>query len=574
MQSIQHIDAAVTQLTATGQMFALEALEIRGHQYRSYLNQPQDLAAYYALMANHAAQDWVVHGPERYTYAQGLQHAAEFATVLQQRFQVRKGDRVAIAMRNNPQWMMAFMGITAIGAIVVPMNSWWTTEELDYGLRDSGARVVVVDPERAARMQPIASELGLSFIGVGEFGGTGVAAPDFMGLLQQVAGASMPTADTQPDDDIIIMYTSGSTGHPKGAVCTHRGVLAAIFSWLLMGNASNLAAGMGEQEDQGENPKEADSHRPCALMTVPLFHTTGSHSLFLLSLVIGRKIVLMHKWNVQEAMRLIEAERVTNFNGVPTMSAELQAAAQTSDYDLSSLREIFSGGAARPPDQVAKIAQTFRKSSAGSGYGLTETNALGAVNTGAFYVANPASTGRVVPAVTDFRIVDDTGREVPTGERGEVCISSPANVRGYWNKPEATAQAFVDGWFHSGDIGYMDEQGFLYIVGRIKEIIIRGGENISCIEVEAAIHQHEAVAEVAVFGLPDERLGEVVAAALVLRDGAVLETAQLQAFLGDHLAAFKIPKHIWVRAEALPRIASGKIFKRQLQADYTAELAN
>jgi acyl-CoA synthetase (AMP-forming)/AMP-acid ligase II len=566
MDSIQQIDAAVARLTAPGQMFALEDLEIRGHHYRGYVNQPPDLAAYYALMNNHAAKDWVVHGVERYTYAEGLQHAAEFATALQQRYRVGKGDRVAIAMRNNPQWMMAFMGITALGAIAVPMNSWWTTEELDYGLRDSGARLVVVDPDRAARLQPIAADLGLGFIGVGDFAHSGVEVEDFMGLLQEFAGASMPATDSHPDDDIIIMYTSGSTGHPKGAVCTHRGVLAAIFSWLLMGNAAKEVAGAGEGD--------GDTHSPSTLMTVPLFHTTGSHSLFLLSLVIGRKIVLMHKWDVQEAMRLIEAERVTNFNGVPTMSAELQAAARESTYDLSSLREIFSGGAARPPDQVGKIAKTFQKSSAGSGYGLTETNALGAVNTGAFYVANPASTGRVVPAVTDFRIVDDGGREQPVGERGEVCIRSPANVRGYWNKPEATRAAFVDGWFHSGDIGYMDAQGFLYIVGRIKEIIIRGGENISCIEVESAIHQHEAVAEAAVFGLPDERLGEVVAAALVLREGAVLDAPQLQAFLGDHLAAFKIPQHIWVRAEQLPRIASGKIFKRQLQADYAAELAN
>jgi acyl-CoA synthetase (AMP-forming)/AMP-acid ligase II len=307
-------------------------------------------------------------------------------------------------------------------------------------------------------------------------------------------------------------------------------------------------------------------------MSVPLFHATGSHSLFLLSLMVGRKIVLMHKWDVQEAMRLIEAERVTNFNGVPTMSAELQAAAADSPYDLSSLKEIYAGGAARPPDQVKKITDSFKGSSAGIGYGLTETNALGSVNAGAFYLAKPGSAGQPVPAVTDFRIVDEQGKELPAGEPGEVCIRSPANVRGYWNKPEATAAAFRDGWFHSGDVGYIDEEGFIYIVDRIKDIIIRGGENISCIEVEAAIYHHGAGDEAAVFGLPDERLGEIVGAAVVLREPGSLDADSLRDYLAEHLAGFKIPAHIWFHDDKLPRVGSGKIFKRQLKADYAAML--
>jgi acyl-CoA synthetase (AMP-forming)/AMP-acid ligase II len=233
----------------------------------------------------------------------------------------------------------------------------------------------------------------------------------------------------------------------------------------------------------------------------------------------------------------------------------------------------MAGGAARPPDQVGKISSTFKRASPGIGYGLTETNALGAVNAGALYVANPRSTGRVVPAVTEFRILGEDGRPLPLGERGEVCIKSPANVVGYWNKPEATAEAFVDGWFHTGDVGYMDADGFVYIVDRIKEIIIRGGENISCIEVEAAIYSHPAVHEAAVFGLPDERLGEIVGAAVVLREGASLDAAALREHVAQHLASFKLPAHVWFRSEALPRIASGKIFKRQLKADYAAELA-
>jgi acyl-CoA synthetase (AMP-forming)/AMP-acid ligase II len=292
----------------------------------------------------------------------------------------------------------------------------------------------------------------------------------------------------------------------------------------------------------------------------------------MLSLVIGRKMVIMHKWDAQEALRLIEQERITWFNGVPTMSAELQAAAETTSRDVSSLTEIMAGGAARPPDQVKKISGTFKKSAPGIGYGLTETNALGTVNAGALYIARPDSAGRVVPAVTQFRIVGEDGSALPAGARGELCIKSPANIVGYWNKPEATAEAFVEGWFHTGDVAYLDEEGFLYIVDRIKDIIIRGGENISCLEVEAAIYAHPGVHEVAVFGLPDTRLGEIVGAAVVVRTGVELTADELRADLGKHLASFKIPARIWFRTEQLPRIASGKIFKRQIKAEYAAQL--
>ncbi|MEP5763443.1 MAG: class I adenylate-forming enzyme family protein [Halieaceae bacterium] len=570
MQEIERLDQAVASLTAEGQLFALEDVQIRGDSYRSYLKQPRNLAAYLRLMQGHADKEFVVMGEERYTFASGFQHGAEFAVALRDRYGLAQGDRVAIAMRNNPQWMLGFIGACLAGGIVVPMNSWWTSEELEYGLEDCGAKLVLVDPERAQRLEPFAARLGLQLIGVGDFSRLALPVTDFMSLLGDFEGVSAPELDVDPDADACIMYTSGSTGHPKGAVQTHRSVLAALYSWLLLGNATNVAG-----RAAGKDAAEAGQtlvHSPCALMTVPLFHATGSHSLFLLSLIIGRKIVLMYKWDVQEAMRLIEAERVTNFNGVPTMSAELQAAAAESPYDLSSLKEIYAGGAARPPDQVKKISDSFKGSSAGIGYGLTETNAVGTVNSGAFYLAKPGSAGRAVPAVTDFRIVNEAGSEVAAGERGEVCIHSPANVRGYWNKPEATAEAFVAGWFHSGDVGYMDEEGFLYIVDRIKDIIIRGGENISCIEVEAAIYQHDAVLEAAVFGLPDQRLGESVGAAVVLNPGAILEAAALRAYLKEHLAAFKIPLHIWFHSEQLPRIASGKIFKRQLKADYAAVL--
>ena len=441
---LQQLEETVEQLTAVGAPFELDEVEIAGVSYRNYATMPANLGDYYKFMLAHGEKDFAVYQDERYTFNQGYQHSAEFAAALLDSYGIQKGDRVAILARNSPQWLMAFMGTTAAGAVAVPMNSWWTTEELDYGFEDSGAKVVVADRARANRLLPIAEKHGLQIISIDAFDGFEMSHRPFDALLEQYAGREMPEVAVAADDHASIMYTSGSTGHPKGALSSHRGVLTALYSWMLMGTASKMAA--------VDTPQDGEAFPPSALLTVPLFHCTGSHSAFLLSLIVGRKLVIMYKWDTDEALRLIETERVTYFNGVPTMSAELQVAAATSERDVSSLTDIYSGGAARPPDQVDKLAKTFKKSSPGSGYGLTETNALGAINTGAFYLARPTSTGRAVPAVTDFRIIDTEGESLATGERGEVCMKTPANVLGYWNKPEATAEAFVDGWFHTGDV--------------------------------------------------------------------------------------------------------------------------
>ena len=476
---LTRFDEVVASLTAQGQPFEVNSVHLDGVEYRNFATLPGNLGQYFMVMLQHAQKDFAVYLEERYTFAQGYQHSCEFGAALMQRYGLAKGDRVAILSRNNPQWMMAFIGITSVGGVAVPMNAWWTTEELDYGFADSGARIVVADRTRVERLVPIIKKLGLQIISIDDCSGLGIEHTPFAELLQEFAGASMPEVPVSLEDHATIMYTSGSTGHPKGALSSHRGVLSALYSWMCLGVATKMA-GTQETRDAGLPP--------AALVTIPLFHCTGSHSAFMLSLVVGRKMVIMHKWDAQEALRLIEQERITWFNGVPTMSAELQAAAETTSRDVSSLTEIMAGGAARPPDQVKKISGTFKKSAPGIGYGLTETNALGTVNAGAFYIARPDSTGRVVPAVTQFRVVGEDGSALPADARGELCIKSPANVVGYWNKPEATAEAFVEGWFHTGDVRYLDEEGFLYIVDRIKDIIIRGGENISCLEVEAAIY--------------------------------------------------------------------------------------
>ncbi|EED31430.1 long-chain-fatty-acid--CoA ligase [gamma proteobacterium NOR5-3] len=562
-EELQKIDAVVAQLTQQGAPFALETVTIDGAEYRSFSSAPPNMGAYFRFMLNHSQKTFTVYRDQRLTFGESYAQSAALARSLIDDFGVLPGDRVAILSRNNPEWMMGFIAALSIGAVAVPMNAWWTTEELDYGLRDSGAKVVIADRQRLERLVPLQKDLALKLIAVDDCSGLDLAFSQFQDLVDEHAGAEMPEVPVAPDDYATIMYTSGSTGHPKGALSSHRGMLSALYSWMLLGTSGKQAAG----------DTAPASFPPSGLLTIPLFHCTGSHTAFLLSLIVGRKLVIMHKWDVQEALRLIEEERITWFTGVPTMSAELQAAAAESDRDLSSLAEIYGGGAARPPAQVEKLATTFKHSSAGIGYGLTETNALGTINTGAVYRARPGSAGPPVPAVTDIAIFDEHDKPVAAGERGEVCIHSPANCLGYWNKPEATAEAFRDGWFHTGDVGYIDEEGFLFIVDRMKEIIIRGGENISCIEVEAGIYQHPSVSEAAVYGVPDERLGEAVAASVVLRDGQSLSTEDLQSFLREHIAGFKIPAYVRFHDEALPRIATGKIFKRQLKAEMSERLA-
>ncbi|MEM6545339.1 MAG: class I adenylate-forming enzyme family protein, partial [Pseudomonadota bacterium] len=329
---------AISELTAEGAPFAVANTSIGGNSYRVYESVPANVAEYFKFMLGHGDKDFAVYLNERYTFAEAYAQAAAFAHALQQDFGVKKGDRVAILSRNNPQWMISFIGILSIGAVAVPMNGWWTTEELDYGVQDSGSMLIVADKQRLERLAPLQAPLELTLIGIGDCAGVDARVHAYDDVVAKHAGKDMPEVAIEADDYATIMYTSGSTGHPKGALSSHRGIVSALYSWILLGLASRSVT--------PEN--EADSgFAPAGLVTVPLFHCTGSHTAFLLSLVIGRKLVIMHKWDAQEALRLIEEERITWFTGVPTMSAELQAAAAESDRDVSSLKEIYGGGAAR-----------------------------------------------------------------------------------------------------------------------------------------------------------------------------------------------------------------------------------
>ena len=558
------VEATIAGLTSPQGPFPILETDINGVSRRVFGGFPDSLRDYYGIGATHAEKDCMVDGERRFSFGDVLGQAAILSHALVDQYGVRKGDRVALAMRNAPEWCIAFMAITSAGAVAVPMNSWWQGEELVYGLQDSGASLVILDGARYARMADWLVESGLPVIGVDTGGGP---LPEGLNRLESLLSGApksgFPEVEIGPEDLALILYTSGSTGAPKGVFSTQRNVLSALVTWLVAGIAVATVQGT-----IGEEPEI----QPAILLAIPLFHVTGLHSLFLLSLALGRKIVMMRKWDVDVALELIQAEKITNFNGVPTMSMELMNHPRLEDYDVSSLVEISSGGAERPAEQVGTLIERFPGAMPSVGYGLTESNAVGCLSGQKDYVIRPGSVGRPTAPLVELRIIDPEDNEVAQGESGEICFRSPAIASGYWNSPEASAEVFNDGWVRTGDVGYQDEEGFLYIVDRLKDIIIRGGENISCLEVEAALYTHPEVLEAAVFSIPDERLGEVVGSAVMTHSGKALETEQMQAYLGERLAAFKIPQHIWCQAEPLPRIAAGKISKKQIRSEMIERL--
>lgn len=556
---MSELQDVVDHLTGPDGEFPVGQEDINGISYKVFLTQTSNLREYFIRAGQFGETPFLVYEDERYTFAETLGKAARLAHALRSEYNLRKGDRVAIAMRNYPEWIFSLIAITVSGGVVVPMNSWWTADEFEYGLQDCGAKIVICDVERADLFKGFQDKLNLSLI-VAKAGDAPLAkgAAHFDDVIEGLRTMMFPNVPIHPDDDASILYTSGSTGHPKGVVSTHRGILSTLTNWGVMGVARSVVAGTF-----GEVPER----QPATLMSVPLFHVTGCHSIFLLSMSGGRKVVLMYKWDPIKAFELIEREEITNFLGVPTMSFEMLQHPEREKYNLSSLLEMSSGGAARPPEHVKLITEKMPESPPTTGYGLTETNALGALLSGEDYVAKPNATGYPTKPLIEMKLMDEAGREVPTGERGEIWIKSTANFRAYWNNPEATAEAFTDGWFHSGDIAYFDEDGVVFIVDRAKDIVIRGGENISCLEVEAALYEHGDVFEAAVYGVPDERLGEELAVSITPKPGVVLDADDLRAHVRQRIASFKVPRYIWFHEEQLPRTATGKIFKRQLRED-------
>ncbi len=555
-------DAVLAELTAADGLFALEqALDAHGAPVRVYTTGPKTLREVLIASREHGDRTFLVYADERISFAEHFDLAGRLAHWMQDAG-IGKGDRVAIGMRNYPEWAIGFFACQAIGAVAVTLNAWWTGSELVYGLSDSGAKVALLDAERYASLAPHLSELSnvKMLIARGQERRAGATQWD-SALAQYAEGIGLPEVEVKESDYASIMYTSGTTGFPKGALHTHRNHVTNIQNTLLSATVSAvLASGVVD---------DADPPQPSALQTFPFFHIGGLTGLYM-SAFTGTKLVLMYKWDVDKAFDLISREQIRSWSGVPTLVRQLLEHPRASRGDLDSLASIGSGGAPVPEDLIKRVGDMFQsRVSPGNGYGATETTSAIIANGGSDYLAHPNSVGRPTTTV-DVRVVDDAGNDCAQGEVGEFWLRGPNIFAGYWNNPQATEEAFSNGWFKSGDLGYIDEEGFYYVVDRKKDVIIRAGENIYCAEVEGVLHQHPDIADVALIGLPHRELGEEVAAVVELKSGAVLTEADLQSYVAQRLARYNVPTRVFFIDEPLPRTATGKVLKRELKERYRA----
>jgi acyl-CoA synthetase (AMP-forming)/AMP-acid ligase II len=555
------LEAAYNLITGPGGPIQVGSIERFGRDLPFITNAPTNLADYVAYFcAMHGDATFLVEGDERLTFRELYAAARKVAAGLVEGYGVQRGDRVGIAMRNANAWCVTYVGVLLAGGCATLLNGWWQGGELAAGIDDTETTLVIADVQRAARLEEVQH-------------GARVIALD---ILQPIDRAIAPiteaggSADTvlpvlTGDDLATILFTSGSTGQSKGAYSRQQAVVQGIFNYVTQtASIVHLLTEDGQMSDI----------QPATLICTPLFHVTAEIPVFLQSFALGRKLVLMPKWNAEEAMRLIQDEKCNYFVGVPLMSYEILTNPNRKNYDLSTCKSYAGGGAPRPPEHVKRLSEEMGDAKPLLGYGLTETNAVGCGIINENYLAKPMSTGPASKPLVDLAILDDNGNDLPQGSVGEVCIRSVCNFEGYWNNEAATRAAFFDnGYFRSGDLGYLDTDGYLFIVDRKKDIIIRGGENISCQEVEAAIYEHPDVNECAVFGLPDERLGEVVGAVIWMKPGSTVDGGAMCSFLSQRLAPYKVPFKIWMSNDSLPKLGSEKIDKVTLRTRYREEYA-
>ncbi|THD77559.1 MAG: long-chain fatty acid--CoA ligase [Phenylobacterium sp.] len=569
------IAEAHARLTAPGQRFEVEEMVIRGVRTKVWKNAPPTLRDLFLAGRAFADREFLVLEDERATYEAFSRATLALAHQLQADG-IAKGDRVAVIMRNLPEWPVAFFAAILAGAIVTPLNGWWTGPELQYGLADSGAKVAIVDDERLERIAPHLDETpALELVYVS---GLATAPTDpRVRRLEAVIGKvgdwaalpdrPLPDVPLDPEDDATILYTSGTTGKPKGALGAHRNMTSNIGAGGISAARNFLRA--------GEPLPESDPHKlpqRVTLLVVPFFHATGLSATLGPTMNAGGKIVLMHRWEAEPAMKLIERERVSSTGGVPTIAWQLIEHPARANYDLSSLQAVTYGGAPSAPELVRKIKQVFPASQPGNGWGMTETTATFTSHLGRDYENRPDSAGPAAP-VGEMQVRDpaDGKTVLPIGAVGELWCKGPQVVVGYWNKPEATAETFVEGWLRTGDLARIDEEGFLFIVDRAKDMLIRGGENIYSVEVENVLYEHPAVMDAALVGIPDKMLGEEPGAVVHLKPGSVATEAELRAFVHERLAAFKVPVKIVFWPEPLPRNANGKILKTDLKKVFATQ---
>ena len=543
-------------LTAPGSIFELAEAQIDGRSYRVWKNAPSTLRTIVESSEQFGERVYLVSEGDRLTFAEHLRRVSHVAHWLVEDQGIQRGDRVAIAMRNLPEFAIAFWASAAVGAIVVTLNGWWTANELAYGLSDAGARLLFADGERVRRLEPELPALGLQSVVVTEHDTPGSGQVPLSDIIGPGDAGPLPEVAIGPEDPATILYTGGTTGQPKGALGSHRSVAGSVPGLGFMAVSAAL-------RHTGEVPAVDPEAQQAMLVAMPLFHVSGLYSV-VISAAFGFKAVLMRKWNADTALALIEQEGVTTAGGVPTMVWQLLESSQIDASDLSSLKMLGATGAPVQPDLLRRLSQHLPGRALTNGYGLTETWGLVAVNTGGDLLAKPDSVGLPLPTI-DARLVTSDGAEALHGETGELWVRGTGVMKEYWNRPEATAAEITDGWFHTGDVGRFDDEGFLYIVDRIKDIVIRGGENVYCGEVESVLEDHPAIRQSAVIGVPHHLLGEEVGAFVVVEPGAIATEEELRAFAAERLAAFMVPTYIWMRTEPLPVSAIGKVLKSQLR---------
>ena len=570
---IHHYLAARAELDAPGSPLATSIAEVRGIPVKVYTTAPPNMRAMWEATAINGDKDYLVYEDERYSYAEIHSQVRKLAEYLVSQG-IGRHSRVALSMRNYPEWVVGYWATVSIGAAVVGMNAWWTPSEMEYALNDSQPGVLIVDDERLERLSQIASTPKMHVISVRTDRALSAGGARWTDVMATADPGVLPNIEFDQDDDATIFYTSGTTGFPKGAQLTHRGSVANILNLVVM----NMAAALAEQKAiaAGDVPAPTGEPKPvlppCFMAPTPLFHVTACNCILHAATASGAKVVLMYKWDPGRALELIEREQVTSFSGVPTMSREMLLHPDWEKRDTSSVQGMGGGGAALQPDLVHKIAGALKGGQPSTGYGMTETHGIITANSARWFIAKPESCGPLVPTL-EGKLVDEDGNDLPAGPTtvGVLCVRGSVVIKGYLNREEATADSIRNGWLNTGDIARIDEDGFVYIVDRAKDMVIRGGENVYCSEVETVIYNHDAIAEACVFGIPEERLGEEVAAVIVLRPGRSLTEKELQDFLSGTIAKHKIPTKIWFRDEPIPRNASGKFLKRELKKELTGE---
>ena len=549
---------AVQAVSAPGMPFEVIEVDRDGVTSRMFKNAPATLKDFFNL-ARGVDATFIVYEDEEWTFSAVMSEVDALADALVNHYGIKVGDRVGIAMRNLPEWVVSFAAILSVGAVSVSLNAWWTEDELDYAINDAGLSVLIADSERVERAYESCQRAGVRLVGVrlDELQPLAPGVEPWHEVVHQ--GATMPEVVVKPDDDATILYTSGTTGFPKGAVSTHEAICQTIMAF---------AAGPAIIDARREPEGAGSGLAPCFILIVPLFHVTGCIPVMMSCFSWHFKLVMMYRWEPERALHLIERHKVTTLVGVPTQSWDLMESPHFSKYDTSSLTSVGGGGAPAPPKLVDRVEHSFSRGRPNLGYGMTETNAYGPGNYGDDYVSHPASTGRTPTIVMDVEIRDDAGRHLGRNEHGEIWLKAPTLIRGYWNKPEATTATIDRGWLRTGDLGRIDDEGFLYVEDRAKDMIIRAGENVYSAEVEAAVYEHPSVYEAAVFGLQHERLGEEVACVVRLKSGRALDAEELRAHLVTRLAPFKIPTRVAFTHEPLPRNPAGKLVKREMPALY------